>query len=426
MFWHWLCVLALLLGGGQRSLRSDLFYSHSSTPSQVHVSLAGPNGARVTWTTIDPSAPSLVEFGTTSGIYDRIAYGDSDSYKLLFYRSGQIHNVVLRNLSSSTLYFYKCGGEGLEYAFRTPPAIDPETSITFAMAGDLGQTDDTRLTLNHIQHSNYDVFLLPGDLSYADYYQPLWDSFGTLIEPLASSRPVMVTQGNHEKENLPLLLDPFRSYNTRWRMPYEESGSDSNLYYSFEVAGVHVLMLGSYTDVSRDSSQYKWLQADLAKVDRNRTPWLIALLHAPWYNSNSKHQGDGEHMRKSMEFLLHEAKVDVLIAGHVHAYERTSKVFNGRPDSSGIVHITVGVGGNREGLACRFLSPIPEWSLYREASYGHGILKMVNATHAHWSWHRNQDDELCSKDKLWLLEYYCDLSMPILKSFSSLPSHCQS
>lgn len=115
--------------------------------------------------------------------------------------------------------------------------------------------------MKSIQKSSYDLFLLPGDLSYADYYQPYWDSFGNLVEPLASSRPFMVTQGNHEIEGIPLLIDSFKAYNTRWKMPYEESGSDSNLYYSFEVGGVHVLMLGSYADVSADSNQYKWLQA---------------------------------------------------------------------------------------------------------------------------------------------------------------------
>jgi hypothetical protein len=31
-------------------------------------------------------------------------------------------------------------------------------------------------------------------------------------------------------------------------------------YYSFEVAGAHILMLGSYTDFGPDSDQYKWLQ----------------------------------------------------------------------------------------------------------------------------------------------------------------------
>ena len=69
----------------------------------------------------------------------------------------------------------------------------------------------------------------------------------------------MVTQGNHEIEGIPNIVESFKSYNTRWQMPFKESGSDSNLYYSFEVSGVHVLMLGSYTDFSRQSNQYKWL-----------------------------------------------------------------------------------------------------------------------------------------------------------------------
>ncbi|KAH7432007.1 hypothetical protein KP509_07G004100 [Ceratopteris richardii] len=273
----------------------------------------------------------------------------------------------------------------------------------FAVAGDLGQTKWTSSTLDHIQQSNHDVLILPGDLSYADYYQPLWDSFGRLVEPLASSRPWMVTEGNHEVERLPFLIDAFKAYNTRWKMPYKESGSDSNLYYSFDVAGVHVLMLGSYTDFGQGSNQFKWLQADLAKLDRTSTPWLIAIIHAPWYSSNSKHQGDGEEMRKSMELTLRDAHVDLVFAGHVHAYERTAKVFDWKVDHDcGIYYITIGDGGNREGLARTFLDPTPDWSVYREASFGHGILKVLNSTHAHWIWHRNQDNYSVVGDELWL------------------------
>lgn len=107
-------------------------------------------------------------------------------------------------------------------------------------------------------------------------------------------------------------------------MPFEESGSTSNLYYSFEVAGVHVVVLGSYVDFGSDSDQYRWLEADLGKVDRKRTPWLVAMLHAPWYNTNSAHQGEHEAdgMRDSMEDMLYKARVDIVLAGHVHAYER--------------------------------------------------------------------------------------------------------
>lgn len=66
-------------------------------------------------------------------------------------------------------------------------------------------------------------------------------------------------------------------------------------------------------------------QADLAKVDRTKTPWLIAVLHAPWYNSNTAHQGEreSEGMMAAMETLLYQQNVDILFAGHVHAYERS-------------------------------------------------------------------------------------------------------
>lgn len=64
-------------------------------------------------------------------------------------------------------------------------------------------------------------------------------------------------------------------------------------------------------------------QADLKKVDRAKTPWLLAMLHAPWYNSNSAHQGEGDKMMASMETLLYQANVDILFAGHIHAYERS-------------------------------------------------------------------------------------------------------
>ncbi len=127
-------------------------------------------------------------------------------------------------------------------------------------AGDLGQTDWTATTLEHLAAYDYDVLLFPGDLSYADTWQPLWDSFGQMMSPYANYRPWMVTEGNHEIEDIPLLVESFLSYNTRWEMPYNESGSSSNLYYSFEVAGVHILMLGSYADFDTNSTQFKWLQ----------------------------------------------------------------------------------------------------------------------------------------------------------------------
>ncbi|MBA0573882.1 hypothetical protein Golob_001132 [Gossypium lobatum] len=370
-----------------------------SLPHQVHISLAGENHMRISWITDDNSAPSIVEYGTLPGQYTFSSSGETTSYNYLFYSSGKIHHTVIGPLEHDTIYFYRCGGQGPEFQLKTPPGQFP---VTFAIAGDLGQTGWTKSTLDHIDQCKYDVHLLPGDLSYADCMQHLWDNFGELVQPLASARPWMVTQGNHEKEKIPFFTDAFESYNARWKMPFEESESTSNLYYSFEVAGVHVIMLGSYTDYDELSDQYSWLKADLSKVDRKKTPWLVVLFHVPWYNSNHAHQGEGDGMMAAMEPLLYAAGVDLVFAGHVHAYERSKRVNKGKSDPCGTVHITIGDGGNREGLAQKYIHPTPEWSMFREASFGHGELKIVNSTHAFWSWHRNDDDEPVRSDQVWI------------------------
>ncbi|CAL9187487.1 unnamed protein product [Musa hybrid cultivar] len=371
----------------------------SSDPQQVHISLAGTQHMRITWVSDDEFSRSIVEYGTSPGEYTSSSQGESAFYKYLLYSSGKINHVVIGPLESSTTYFYRCGGQGPEFQFMTPPSEFP---VTFSVVGDLGQTGWTKSTLDHISQCKYDVHLLPGDLSYADYQQHLWDSFGALVQPLASSRPWMVTEGNHEKESIVFFKSGFQAYNARWKMPYEECGSTSNLYYSFEVAGVHIIMLGSYSDYDENSDQYAWLKTDLARLDRERTPWLLVLLHVPWYNSNWAHQGEGKSMMAAMEPLLYAAGVDIFIAGHVHAYERMDRVYNGGLDPCGPLHITIGDGGNREGLAHRFNHPKPEWSVYREASFGHGELKIVNSTHAIWSWHRNDDDESVKSDEVWI------------------------
>ncbi|GKU98356.1 hypothetical protein SLEP1_g11370 [Rubroshorea leprosula] len=374
----------------------------STSPEQVHISLVGVDQMRISWIT-DDEASATVEYGTSSGKYEFSATGTNNSYRYLLYKSGQIHDVVIGPLKPSTVYYYRCSQDSArEFNFKTPPSQLP---IKFVVAGDLGQTEWTNTTLQHIGQSNYDLMLFPGDLSYADTSQSLWDSFGRLVEPLASQRPWMVTEGNHEIEKIPLLHSTrFTAYNARWRMPFDKSGSTSNLYYSFEVAGVHVIMLGSYTDFDPNSDQYKWLQADLAKIDRKRTPWIVVNIHAPWYNSNTAHQGESESddMKKFMEELLYKARVDVVFAGHVHAYERFTRVYNEKEDNCGPLHITVGDGGNREGLASKYIDPQPEISVFREASFGHGQLEVVNATHALFTWHRNQDDVAVVSDSVWL------------------------
>ncbi|KAG0466927.1 hypothetical protein HPP92_018507 [Vanilla planifolia] len=49
------------------------------------------------------------------------------------------------------------------------------------------------------------------------------------------------------------------------------------------------------------------------------------------------------------------------------------------------VYITIGDGGNLEGLATNMTEPQPKYSAFREASFGHAIFDIKNRTHAYFS-----------------------------------------
>ncbi|GAB2221479.1 hypothetical protein Droror1_Dr00012660 [Drosera rotundifolia] len=443
-------------------------------PEQIALAVASPRSMWVSWVTgdakvgsnvtaLDPSTvASEVWCGKRSGNYTIKAKGVSVAYSQLYpfegllnYTSGIIHHVKVEGLEPGTKYYYKCGDSSIqvmseELFFETVPL--PSRDVyprRVGVLGDLGLTGNTSTTIRHLIQNDPSVVLMVGDLSYANQYlttggkgascfscafpdapiretyQPRWDGWGRFLQPLISRVPMMVIEGNHEIESQAAGVT-FKSYQTRFAVPSEESGSNSNFYYSFDAGGIHFLMLGAYVDYNRTGAQFRWLKKDLEKVDRSVSPWLIAAWHAPWYNSYSSHYQEFECMRQEMEEILHEYGVDIVFSGHVHAYERMNRVYNYTLDPCGPVYITVGDGGNIEqvdidhaddpgkcpspgdnipefGGVCHLnfssgsakgnfcWTQQPEWSAFRESSFGHGILEVLNSTYALWTWHRNQD-----------------------------------
>eukprot|EP00249_Psilotum_nudum_P022572 c28570_g1_i1 orf=365-2203(-) len=453
----------------------------SIAPEQIALALSSPDAMWVSWVTgdsqigpevtpLDPSSiGSEVHYGIQSGNYSFVAKGTSLVYNqnypydgLLNYTSAIIHHVRLQGLSPNTRYYYICGDSSLaamsqEREFTSLPLPNANNYPSkIAVVGDLGLTYNSTSTIDHMMENKPSLLVMVGDLSYAtqyltngtggvrcfacafpdapvsETYQPHWDAWGRFMEPIISTLPMMVIEGNHEIEPQ-AENETFASYKARFAVPSEESGSKSSLYYSFDAGGIHFIMLGGYVDYNRTGLQYAWLEQDLAKVDRSITPWLIAVWHPPWYNSYSSHYREAECMRLEMEDLLYDNGVDIVFAGHVHAYERMNRVYHYGLNPCGPLYITVGDGGNIEQLVITHADdpghcPTPEgnlpgfggtcpfnftsgpakgkfcwdtqpnWSAFRDSSFGHGILEVVNSTYALWTWHRNQD--IFGKDKL--------------------------
>lgn len=70
-----------------------------------------------------------------------------------------------------------------------------------------------------------------------------------------------------------------------------------------------------------NATQRAWFIADMAAVDRTRTPWLVVTIHQPFYNSNTKHSiaAEGLVVKDAIEDLLIAGGVDIVITGHVHS-----------------------------------------------------------------------------------------------------------
>jgi len=405
-------------------------------PQQVHVTQGKhPGKMIVSWATNTPSV-SEVHYGLTPGANTWKAAGKASQYTRGDYTSPFLHHVKITGLNASTLYYYSVGdlntkkGKNLrELSVTTLPPVGAAQSLTFTVIGDLGQTEFSESTVMHVLGDPKQQFtIIAGDLSYADGNQSRWDRWSNLFEPLLSSRVFQPAVGNHEieikdrdrgslaqlqagKERGGWDYVPFQAYQARFVHcgPDTAAGSkggegvggmSSSLFYSYSAGPARFIHLASYAPFGDGSEQKLWLQDELKSIDRTQTPWVFAVLHAPWYNSNQAHQGEDEEgmMRGSMEDMLCFGGVDVVFAGHVHAYERIGPVYNGTMQKGGITYINVGDGGNREGLAVHYLTPQPQWSVMRQASYGHGKVEIVNGTHAYWTWHRIQDGEVIAAD----------------------------
>lgn len=435
-----LVVNFLQIISGQRDLPTQLHMAQGKTPESMIIS----------WITQSKSKSQIIykQFSSKETIFidtDYTTRYEFNYYPYQNYTSGYIHHVMIEKLIPNTLYSFECGdfnsGQTVKSNFRTLPPIGIQMIPTvFGVIGDIGQTEDSRYTLSHLnQDKIIQMILHTGDLSYADCNQTAWDTYGQMIEPVSKRIPWMVGPGNHEIEFNPfdVKTNPYLAFESRYRMPtdkpaqyglvtintstnpltglpyctpstFQSEYDYGNSFFSFETGLTHIIFLNPYTTTGINSLQYKWLLSDLKSVDRKKTPWVIIVTHCPWYNSNKAHQNETQTvlMRETFEPIFYKYKVNLVFTGHVHAYERTYPVYQDKIDLTGPIYIVIGNGGNNEGHASTYLDK-PNWSAYRNGTqYGYGLLIIKDSYELNWKWFRNIDNKFISQDNVIINNNY--------------------
>jgi len=382
----------------------------STIPQQLHLSLTGNlQEMMIGWMTEEDTATSTVVYWKTGTSQNSTTTGEAVHYYLVDYISPAIHYVKLLGLTPDTTYSYivgdSNGGWSDVSSFHSEPELSsswpsPTNPLRIVSIADQGHEGNATKVVNAIleyhQQFPIDFIIHSGDISYANGFQSIWDTWGQIADPLARQVPWMVATGNHE------IFWAFVPYLWRFYMPYEQSGgSQGNLYYSFNYGNVHLMALSSEElEFWHFDEQYEWMEKDLQNVDRTTQGWLITSWHTPWYCSNVAHYDAGEDMRDSFEDLLYDNGLDVSLSGHVHAYERCSTIYKNETDPKGPVYIVNGVGGTEEGLYNQW-KETPSWSLFRDGkSWGFGVMEIHNNTHMLWHFITTQGVQ---EDMAWIV-----------------------
>ncbi|KAL6758152.1 Metallo-dependent phosphatase-like protein [Haematococcus lacustris] len=318
------------------------------------------------------------------------------------YLSPAIYHVLLSGLEPRTTYGVKLGGLGrttpdlvfTTLADRTVPR-QQRYPLRVGLIADVGQTANSSVTQTRLVANRPDVILHVGDNTYADIYGPMnfedsplppyssgtnqkrWDSHASLWATAFNSTPVLNCIGNHEIEDKGITAAinytvtsfafpsnyPFQSYAARWPVPgtkVQDLGNiDRSLYYSTVVGGVVKLVtLNNYIPFHAGTPQHRWAMVELLSVDRSATPWLVVQFHAPIYHSYYTHYKEQECFRSVYEDLFYAAQVDLVLSGHVHAYERSHGVYDYKRDNCAPMHVVIGDGGNTEGPYRNFVDEV--------------------------------------------------------------------
>ena len=216
-------------------------------------------------------------------------------------------------------------------------ASDGGSIVRIAAAGDisLNSLGAQRQTSDLIGEAGVAAVLVLGDTQYPNgelanfkaYYDPTWGRFKAITEP---------SPGNHE-----YYSDGAEGYYAYFG---DRAGDPTKGYYSFDLGEWHLISLNSNCgDVGcgATSPQLTWLKADLAA---NTRKCVLAYWHHPRFSSGATH-GNNPSMGPFWD-ALYQARVDVVLNGHEHIYERFHpQTPAALPDAAGIRQFTVGTGG---------------------------------------------------------------------------------
>ena len=301
---------------------------------------AGPYLQQVTQTSItivwltDQPASSTVEFGQKASLGNKMGAPNKS----------KVHEVTLTGLAPETPFFYRVNSEANSqklqseiYTFQT--AVHQESAFAYVVIGDTRTYPKRFEKIAQLAWAERPNFVLHvGDVVSDGKNREEWiDEFLRPASILMRRVPLYVAIGNHER-------------NAHWFYDYMSYPEPEN-YYAFKYGNSEFFIIDTNDDIKPESKQYQWLEQALAA---STAKWKFVAHHHPPYSSDENDYGDtykgtsvlGDlNVRKNLVPLYEKYHVDIAWVGHIHTYERSWPIKNGKVDEKdGVIYIQAGGG----------------------------------------------------------------------------------
>ena len=312
-----------------------------------YLNYATQNSINIVWET-DRPANAVVEWGTTAKL----------GKKLEVKTVQRLQTATISELEPNTPYFYriKCVSPKLDkpidsgvLTFKT--AVENDEPFKFAVIGDTESRPHINDRLAKLIWGERPNFLINlGDLTDGgkQLHRYEWThEYFVGMNQLTSRVPVFAVPGNGEGDLV--------WYNHYHAYPQPES------VYEFRFGDAAFFMLDSnqrQEEFAPGGKQYQWLEERLSKCDAT---WKFACHHHAAYTGEEDDYGNtwengttfGDPAVQAIVPLYEKYGVDMAMFGHLHLYERSHPIRNGKVDfRAGTIHLLAGGGGgNLEDFA---------------------------------------------------------------------------
>src|SRR5215203_5409371 len=199
-----------------------------------------------------------------------------------------------------------------------PPTGDSFVPFNFAAAGDWGCNSNTNKNVQSILSKNSELILGLGDYSY----ESKADCWLKSISPINDRMKIGI--GNHdsdEEEGPEITVQLLDHFNL------------DKQYYSFSKGSVFFLVMSTQVSYSKNSEQFNFVKQELEKASKDpNIDWVVVYYHKPMYASSTKHTGLTS-LRDIYHPLFDQYKVDLVLSGHNHNYQRSFPLQFNKADS---------------------------------------------------------------------------------------------